>query len=240
MKRTRSVGTRTHDSSQATLAAWLQEWALDRALRDPDFEKTSPAAGEKSGRKTPMDYTVRPAVRDVVLLHPDDTPSADRPVYVALLDQAGPGVWLAAPFGRFATPATDGEWKTGRRAVPLRVLCLWNARWVSPAVIRRGWSCGRLTSREHDTARRVLMAWRDGMPLEARTRARIGPALVHPGDPRHVYEAEESRIMDEAAADADGRPENSDPAESLYEIPDSTWQKAAEPEDDGGRGPKTP
>lgn len=206
------------DARRLHLQEWLHEWAIDRALRET--APTDPVPG----RTRPIGRTVmRP--RDIVLLHPADTPSAERPVYVALLDGPESEAWLAAPFGRFASPAGDGEWRTGRAAAPLRVLCLWNVRHMPPAAIARGWRAGRLTVREHAAALRVLRAWRGGEELDARTRACTGAPIIHPRDPRRDYEDEEAQWMDEAAAD----PEDRRGPVPGYEVPDSEWAQAAEP-----------
>ncbi|MBU4460349.1 MAG: hypothetical protein KJ579_07270 [Verrucomicrobia bacterium] len=233
MKRTQTRGAGPPDARLRILAGWLREWTLDRALRDAVC--AAGAAGPApAARVASISYTDVPAVADIRLLHPDASPSADRPVHVALLGRAASGFWLAAPFSRFAHPASPGEWKTGRRAAALRVLCLWNVRWMPPGAVVRSWRAGRLTARERGSALRVLESWREGTPPDAHLRARTGLPVVHPGDPRRVYEDEETRMMDEAAADPDDRLQVASgpgtPPGGVYDVPDSEWQKAADPE----------
>lgn len=210
------------------LAEWLREWAIDRALRG------EPAGPAPEMHGAPASYDDIPAVGDIRVLHPASAPSAERPLHVALLDRAPSGAWLVAPFGRFANPASPGEWLTGRRVAALRVLCPWNVRWMPPATILRSWRAGRLTPRERDGALRVLEASRNGMPPEPAVEAQTGLPVVHPDDPRRVYEDEESRVMDEAAAEPSDRPHVlPGPAgreDRAYEVPDASWLKAAEPE----------
>ncbi|MBM4156869.1 MAG: hypothetical protein FJ221_17860 [Lentisphaerae bacterium] len=216
------------DARVRRLAEWLREWAVDRALRD-EPAGPSPAAGESSAC-----YDDVPGTGDIRVLHPASAPSAERPLHVALLDRAASGAWLAAPFSRFANPATPGEWLTGRRAAALRVLCPWNVRWMPSATVLRSWRTGRLTPRERDGALRVLEAWRRGTPPEPAIEARTGLPVIHPDDPRRVYEDEESRVMDEAAAEPDDRPQvlpgPAGRGGRVYEVPDASWLKAAEPE----------
>jgi len=226
MKRTTTGGRAVMEARRTHLREWLGEWALDRALRETPPLSPAPRNGAETARGAAM------RVRDIVLLHPADTPSAERPVYVALLAGPDAGEWFVAPFGPFAAPAGDGEWLTGRTVAPLRVLCLWNARRMPAPVVVRGWRAGRLTPREHATALRVWRAWREGSDLDARTRARTGAPIVHPRDPRREYEAEEAQWMDEAAADPEGR---CGPAPG-YAVPDSDWALAAEPPRDAPRG----
>jgi hypothetical protein len=233
MKRTKTRGAGPPDARLRILAEWLREWTLDRALREA--VGTADAAGPApAARAVSISYADVPAVADIRLLHPDVSPSADRPVHMALLDRAASGFWLAAPFGRFSNPASAGEWKTGRRTAALRVLCLWNARWMPPGAALRSWRAGRLTARERASALRVLQSWREGAPPDAHLLARTGLPVVHPDDPRRVYEDEETRMMDEAAADPDDRrqatPGSGEPRDGAYDVPDSEWQKAAEPE----------
>ena len=237
MKRKQGVRAGPADARVRRLAEWLREWAIDRALRDA----APPAAA--SGPAAPLAYAGAPAVGDIRLLHPAVTPSAGRPVHVALLDRAPSGAWLAVPFGRFAHPASQGEWLTGRRSAALRVLCPWNARWMPPAAVLRSWRAGRTTERERAGTLRVLEYWRDGTPPGEGILARTGLPIVHPDDPRRVYEDEEARVMDEAAAEPDDRsqilPGAGRPPDRVYEVPDASWLKAAEPDEDkpGGDGP---
>ncbi len=220
------------------LAEWLREWTLDRALRG---EPEAPPVA-CTGRRAPIGYADVPAVNDIRLLHPDVAPSAVRPIHVALLDRAPSGAWLAAPFSRFANPASEGEWMTGRRGAALRVLCLWNARWMPAATVLRSWRAGWLTGRERAGALRALEFWRNGTSPGRAVLAKTGLPVIHPDDPRRAYEDEEARLMDEAAADPDDRPQALPGpgvlADRVYEVPDASWLKAAEPDEDEPDGGK--
>ncbi|MBN1557541.1 MAG: hypothetical protein JW951_05280, partial [Lentisphaerae bacterium] len=83
------------------------------------------------------------------------------------------------------------EWRTGRTAPCLSVLCLWNTRSLPASLLRQSWTAGRLTPAEQRAARAVLA----GGPLPRALAARTGPPLVHPLDPRHEYRESEHRIM---------------------------------------------
>jgi hypothetical protein len=183
-----------------------------------------------------VSYEDAPEAGDIRVLHPSSAPSAERPLHVALLDRAPSGAWLAVPFSRFANPASPAEWLTGRRAAALRVLCPWNVRWMPAATVLRSWRAGRLTPRERDGVLRVLDAWRHGTAPEPTLEAGTGLPVVHPDDPRRAYEDEETRLMDEAAADPDDRPQvlpgPAGRADRVYEVPDASWLKAAEPDED--------
>jgi hypothetical protein len=168
------------------LARWLAAWAMDRALRDD----TATARGPGADPPRPG-----PPVRhgQIRLLHPVTPAACARPLYLAVLDPAGPESRLAVPFGRFTEPAFPGELATRRRAPCLRVLCLWNAAPVPDRVLRQSWMAGRLTAAEQRDALAVL---RTAQPSPALCR-RMGPPLVHPLDPRHVYRQEDLEVMAE-------------------------------------------
>ena len=106
------------------LAAWLAEWRLERELPPPPAEKASGTAVPADGHDAP-DLTAGGGLArgDIILLPPVGEVAASRPVYVALLRESAPGVWLCAPFSRFSTPATEGEYATGRAFDPLKVVC---------------------------------------------------------------------------------------------------------------------
>ncbi len=212
----------------ARLAAWLNEWRLDHMLRatmeGPELLSAPPLTSRRS-RPTAI------RVRDLVLLHPSATPSCDRPLHVAVLGRRRGGLRWVAPFSRFSTPASNGEWRTGRSAMPLRVLALWNARWIPPRTFANGWVVGRFTERERRAAREVWEAWRHGRPPPSRLRDDVGPPVVHPDDPRRLYEEEEARIMDEAAAGDESKLFCLSEEPFPYGIPDAERLKAAEEEE---------
>ena len=171
------------------LAAWLAEWRLERELPPPAAEPDASEAADH--RPADSDKTIgatgaelRPG--DIVLLPPDGGISSARPVYVALLGAGSDGRWLCAPFSRFSTPATDGEYATGRGFDPLKVLCAWNAGHLPMAVLARGWLVERLGAGDL----KVLADFASGRRAEL-PPARRGPPVLHPLDPRRDYVEEE-------------------------------------------------
>lgn len=182
------------------LSRWLKEWEAEQVLR-----RALPAVSRRPrasrGRRAPVAAqapTPPLSVGQVRLLYPapSDDP-AQRPLYVAVLAEPSSGFFLVAPFGRFAEPAVPGEWQTGLKAMPLRVLCLWNARGVESRLLERSWRAGTLPPvticRALDLNRRLHSA----TPLQTVTGADVGPPLRHPLDPRHTYLEEESALLEE-------------------------------------------
>lgn len=185
------------------LSQWLREWRCEQVLGEGGLEyEPAASAAAAAAAGAPVAPAIRPprrrhptAVRQIRLLHPSDTGSSSRPLFVAIFAQPTPFLFRAAPFGRFAAPAVPGELETGRPQIPLRVLCVWNARVLHAAVCERGWPVGRLSAGEaaaaaaldgHDSAE----TWLSG--YEALT----GPRLRHPADPRHTYLRQETELMD--------------------------------------------
>ncbi len=179
------------------LAAWLDEWRLDRTLSQADGESgAGPAAGlslDASDGQNTRSSGLR--VGDILLLRPVTPRTAHRPTYVVVWAADGAaGWWRVVPFGRFSTPATPDEIETGLKARPLRVLCLWNGHAVaSRRLVSWAWQVGRMTRTE-----------RAG--VSAAGEARRGPHLIHPLDPRYTYRDEERALWhewDDAAQDTD-------------------------------------
>ncbi len=176
---------------RAMLAEWLAEWRLERELPPPPVEEPSGvAAAPRDGQDAP-DLTVGDGLQrgDIVLLPPVGEVASSRPVYVALLRESAPGAWLCAPFSRFSTPATEGEYATGRAFDPLKVVCAWNTAPVPAPTLARGWRTGRLSEAEVE----VLDGFASGARAEL-PPSRRGPPLVHPLDPRHDYIEEEKSL----------------------------------------------
>ncbi len=177
------------------LAAWLAEWRLDKELPPP--EKTTgavPPEADGDALSVTPDLTVAASnvplkAGDIVLLPPVGEITSSRPVYVVLLQASGPDKWTCAPFSRFSTPATEGEFATGRNFDPLKVVCAWNAGQLDGAVLERGWLVEHLTAADVKILADFAAGHRAELPP-----ARRGPPLVHPLDPRHEYLEEERSL----------------------------------------------
>lgn len=168
------------------LALWLNEWRIEKLLQDED---PKPEQGIKEFR---LLYSAEPArAGQIRLLHPFSSETSAGPRYVAVLREAGDGTWLVAPFGRFAAPAVPGEWKTGRKAPALRVLCIWNARELPSSVLARSWVVDRLAPNGIAQALSILSLISTGEELPPALSRRTGPPVLHPLDPRHDYMEEE-------------------------------------------------
>lgn len=202
----------TSSIQRQRLAAWLQAWQLTRRLEavpdapgDPAAAPHPYSAAVPGRRRKAVSCTVGDPARlqpgDIILMPPDAEATRSRPVYVALLEPRSDGRWLAAPFGSLPLPAVPGELATGRRADPLRVLCIWNAAAIVPARLARGWRVGRLLLRERRWARLLLDAAHP-RTMPAALRGRLGPPLVHPLDPRHDYLEQERLLWVEPAGTA--------------------------------------
>lgn len=109
-------------------------------------------------------------------------------MYVVLVARRDGGAWLCAPFSRFSSPATDGEFLTRKDADAVSVLQAWNAGTVASETLSRGWMVGRLCAADlRAVASRILR----GAPLPEDRR---GARLAHPLDPRHDYVEEEKSL----------------------------------------------
>ena len=196
------------------LDRWLSEWKIDRILIDEgEREKRnevslSPASASRlTDTQGPTGQDVKDMIAPVSkepdmesgqirLLSPDISGAECRPVYLAVLNEPKPGAFLAAPYSRFAEPATDGELLTGRQDSCLRVLCLWNARHVPKEVIEKSWSVDKLTDDEVSSALAVIDCITNEMALPADLKERVGSPVQHPLDPRHLYQQEEMEMME--------------------------------------------
>ncbi|MBP7831242.1 MAG: hypothetical protein KA248_15140 [Kiritimatiellae bacterium] len=176
------------------LRQWLRERSVDLALRD-DPEEAEPAAPGAFLEAGPP-----AAAGQVRLMHPQAEATSARLCYLAVLREARPGLFLAAPFSRFSVPALPGEWRTPRSESPLRVLCLWNARLLPAASLGRSWFVDELPGPEASEALAVFDALKGGAAMSAGGADRTGPPVIHPLDPRHEYRDEERAWMDGVAA----------------------------------------
>lgn len=184
------------------LSAWLHEWNLEQSLRRMDIAEhgvlTKGEALTPSAREYPRKGDIAPG--RILLLAPRNDRVIDRPIYVLLLAKMQNGIYLIAPFSRFSVPALPGEWLTGLKAAPLRVLCLWNTRGVLRSLLEAGWPATRMSALKIKQAFAVCHdIWQNQNPAYEPGR-NVGPPLRHPLDPRHEYIAEEQDILDAATA----------------------------------------
>ena len=137
---------------------------------------------------------VRPG--QIRLLGPTLPLARTRLIYFAILCAGEPGTFLVAPHSRFSQPATEGELLTRRQSPCLSVLALWNARELSPALLRESWVVDDLSPAELDSAL-AIFNWINGrVDIPSQLERRVGPRLYHPSDPRRIYLREESAVMD--------------------------------------------
>ena len=81
------------------LRQWLRDRSVDLALLD-DSEDAEPAVAG-----TPLEAGPPVAAGQVRLMHPQAEATSARLCYLAVLREARPGLFLAAPFARFPVPA---------------------------------------------------------------------------------------------------------------------------------------
>lgn len=165
------------------LAIWLKEWQLEKSLPTEPVIPPSNATTDLAIGMTEINNG------DIILLPPVGETTANRPVYVAVIDNASYETWTCVPFSRFSTPATDGEMSTGREFKPLKVICAWNSGKITGEILRKGWLVGHLA----ETDVKILLDYIAGTRTEL-PDSRRGPKLVHPLDPRHDYIEEERSL----------------------------------------------
>jgi hypothetical protein len=221
--------TSNRHQQQLQLARWLLDWQLEEALGEEWCEPSEEgaAAEEAVSPPSPFLWPVAPldgeppvCVGDIRLVSPEITGADRRPLWVAVLADAGDGdLWLA-PFGRFAEPALPGELRLTRETPPLRVLAVWAARRITAGSAGWSWLVDTLTDAERREAWAVHVHVQTGAPLPEDLQERVGPPLCHPDDPRVVYRSRET-----LAADRWQRA-----LRALYVLPaaDTRWQRAAE------------
>lgn len=209
MKQTRKFGdVNARQNELRKLALWLEEWRICRILRPVNLNdpaaptgsadvKNNHAVSADAGNDPELKARPRLQSGQIRLLRPGqmDLPQ-ERPVYVLLLKRQSHKSFLVAPFSRFANPAVPGEWQTGLRALPLRVLCLWNARRVAVPVLLEAWFCGSIEAVLVSQAVAIWRHLKEGTPVCAATMALLGPPLKHPMDPRRTYLEEERELLD--------------------------------------------
>ena len=188
MKRLPKLKIYTPDEGVRTrLAGWLVEREMDMALAAPMYPLTF-FYPEKAGEP------VEPG--QIRLLFPSTPAAAEKLCYLAVLRKDQDGYFDVAPFGRYAQPATPGEWLTGLTARPVRVLCLWNVRHVSEDTLAQSWRTDCFSEAQLEKALAVWQQYITNEALLTTDDDDIGPPLVSPLDPRHDYLEEERRRMD--------------------------------------------
>ena len=226
---------------------WLAEWrahvVLSAVTADALPGRSDSGAGKRHvAARAAGGASAAPGVGQIRLLRPGPATESGartgwaRPVYVAVLAERGAGLWLVAPFSRFVSPAVPGEWLTGLRPIPLKALCLWNAREFDAAAAGSSWVSGTLPQAKVADALDVWRSVNGAGPMRRVSEGRVGPPLLHPLDPRHAYLQEESELLDLLVGClptglTSGR-------RSMYDLPQSGYCKAAEEHGSYGEGKK--
>ncbi len=192
----REVARRSHDQVRETLAAWLREWRIEKALAIEESTVSIVLYGAGRGVERKRSEPPRPG--EVRLLRPEDAFSCRRPRYVLVLESdPRVGNVRVVPFSRFSTPAMPGEHRTGHPASPLAVLCAWNVRTLPWGRVQRAWKVARWGAARHAAAQRAvaICPFPDADPPPD-TAGETGPPLTHPDDPRWNYLREEAAEWD--------------------------------------------
>jgi len=204
------------------LARWLTDWEIDQSLENlvedapPDIDVTDT---DKPSLVEPYDADVLPGQIRLV-----GGRMADRLLYLAVLCRQRDGRYLCAPFGRYTEPALPAEWLTGRDAMALRVLCLWNTALLPQSSLAESWVVDTFTDDDLSQALMVEAYFCRGDSMPVTVERRTGPPLIHPADPRRVYREIEAGILDSLL----------DPSESVnesrpsWDTADQELMKAAE------------
>jgi len=207
---------------KARLSRWIAEWELDRDLADAGTPSRPAAPGSvpvsRPRRGRPVTKEPRPRPGQVRLLAPDATAAGDCPLYLAVLERDDTD-FVCAPFGRFAEPCLPGELLTGREALLLRVLCVWNAVTLPGPRLRASWLVDDLSAAELSDAAAIRTSLRTGRPVPPLLATRVGPPCWHPDDPRQEYMRRERRRILSLAG------------EVLYPPHTASLKLAAEPHD---------
>lgn len=200
MKESPKQDAKQWEAERAQLSAWLTEWDLDQKLINAVQEEWQPELKVVSGHACNVGDVVASdlQVGSVMLLAPPQAGSVaeEMPLYV-LLVELDDSAALLVPFARFHVPAIPEEWSTSFSYAPLQVLCFWNERSVPLERFPDCWQAQTLTPKQLKTclqARIHILMGRMGKSDRLRG---IGPRLLHPGDPRHSYLAEERLRLDQ-------------------------------------------
>jgi len=206
-----------NDSSELRiLGAWLTEWTAWQNLSATSLSFTNPElnSGDEDSlssesaraalRNAVRPYAAHPApVGEVRLLSARLTPGVERPVYVAVLREAGE--WrLIVPFGPFSVPGTPDELLLedidGAAEAPFRgglsVMETREAVWATNEQLEKSWVAGRLPQKALEDVEAVLQAHFNHVPLDEEVSERVG-VRVSPrsSDPRHAHIREEANLL---------------------------------------------
>jgi hypothetical protein len=190
------------EQERLRLHRWIFERETDMALRESASVLPDDAVSEEGIIAFPgelpvnaPDTAIDPVPGQIRLLRPDSQYTDECPRYLAILSEWEEDTVLAAPFSRYAEPATGGEWATRREVSCLRTLCLWNTHTVPADDLRDSWLADTLTAEELDDAWSVFKSCSTGKELPEKLKEQIGPPVVHPEDPRILYQEEEVAWM---------------------------------------------
>jgi len=185
--------TNPRDSERYRLALWLAERETDLLFEKPPAPQSHPGEFLYIRRVD----AISPG--DIYVLQPGKNQAQAQlwtPVYILVMQPAVRNKWLVVPFGRYASAAVPGEWSTGMTAVPLRVLCFWNARSVHADVFLPG-AAHKLSAKKMQDVQIVYDFVMSGGDLSQSLSKGLGPPLVHPADPRYEYLEEERKRLDD-------------------------------------------
>ena len=103
---------------------------------------------------------------------------------------------LVVPFGPLPMPAFSAELATGLPDESLRVLCVWNACWLSGHAVRVSWETGSAPDALLADVESLRLSLKRKQALPEAVAERTGPPILHPEDPRKMYVAEEESLFD--------------------------------------------
>lgn len=143
---------------------------------------------------SPLSKEPPPLVGQIRLLAPSPETIHERPFYVALLEEKQVD-FICVPYSRFAEPCLPGEILTGRQAIHLRVLCVWNSIGMSREWLRNSWVVDGLSTEEFSAACQIRSAPHTGYTCPPQLAEKVGPPCWHPDDPRQEYIRQECRRL---------------------------------------------
>lgn len=213
MKKPSPRGNEKRVSNRDKLRAWIAEWHADQLLGEHEVAGSGVVLGLRTVPRTAKGLKEGA----IFLLQPACPAAAARPRYLAVLKvDAQAGEMLVAPFSRFGCPAVPGELLMRTDSVPVRVLCLWNARRLCAYDLPPFWKAGSLTAKEVADVAAVRDSMASGQSVPKQLEHRVGPPLQHPLDPRHEYIADERQWLDTCLPQPDATQLKSDDELSSY------------------------